>query len=86
MDIAKIIAKLDAEIASRSDLHFGIKVGSDVYHELARAGKLKVSTFTALGVGAFPMEFMTYDGKVHIFEDPFVSGDDVAIGAPRSNS
>ena len=59
MDIATIINAIDAEISTRSSDRFGIKVGGELYKELAKAGKIKKATF-AHATGAFPEERFAY--------------------------
>ncbi|WFS69558.1 hypothetical protein CFBP4996_26565 (plasmid) [Agrobacterium leguminum] len=60
MPINEIIAEIEAQIASRPTNKFGIKVGSELYKELAKAGKVQWKTFTMEGTGLFPIDLPAY--------------------------
>jgi len=82
LDIAIISKQIDAEISSRSSNKFGIKVGGELYKELAKAGKIKKVTFSAFGTGAFPEKLPAYDGKIFIYVDWELPDDAYVVGTP----
>jgi hypothetical protein len=49
MDINTIKANIDSEVSTRSSDKFGIKVGGELYKELAKAGFIKMATFFMIG-------------------------------------
>lgn len=84
MDINTIKTTIDNEVSTRSSDKFGIKVGGELYKELAKAGFIKMATFSAWGTGAFPQELPAYEGKYYIFHDWELDDYDFKIGTPAS--
>jgi hypothetical protein len=84
MDISTIKAAIDIEVSTRSSGKFAIKVGGELYKELAKAGFIKLATFSAFGTGAFPQEFPAYEGKYYIFCDWELDDYAFKVGNPAS--
>ncbi len=84
MDFNTIKAAIDNEISIRKSDKFGIKVGGELYKELAKAGFIKKVTFSAFGTGAFPEEIPAYDGKYYIFHDWELDDYAFKVGVPAS--
>ncbi len=84
MDITTIINAIDAEISTRSSDRFGIKVGGELYKELAKAGNIKLATLAAFGTGAFPEKLPAYAGKYFIFHDWELGDYEYAVGVPKA--
>lgn len=83
MDITIITDAIDAEILRRSSDKFGIKVGWELYKELAMAGKIKLREFSAFGTGAFPVDLPAYNGKYFISLDWDLNDYECIIGDSR---
>lgn len=49
MDFFKIKAEIDTKISTRPSNKFGIKVGGELYKELANAGLIEMTEFSAYG-------------------------------------
>ncbi len=84
MDSAKIIAEIDAQIASRSSSNFGIKVGQDLYVELDKAGRIKKAKFGVLGTKLWEHDALAYDGKYAISYDWELGNDKFVVGTPAT--
>jgi hypothetical protein len=84
MDINTIKAVIDSEVSTRKSEKFGIKVGGELYKELAKAGHIKKVTFSAWGTGAFPEELPAYEGKYYIFHDWELGDYAFKVGTPAS--
>lgn len=83
MDIITIANAIDQEISTRSSDKFGIKVGGELYKALAEVGRIKMSKFSVLGIGAQIAEFPSYDGKYFIFHDWTLTDFAYEVGMPR---
>ena len=84
MTIDKIIADIDAQIATRTSGDFGIKVGNALFSALIKAGKIKKAKFGVMGTGLFECEFPAYDGKYVVTPDWEFPDDAFAVGTPRA--
>jgi len=84
MDLNTSKAAIDNEISTRKSDKFGIKVGGQLYIELAKAGYIKKVTFSAWGTDAFPEELPAYNGKYYIFHDWELGDYDFKVGTPAS--
>ncbi len=84
MDLNKIKAEIDREISTRKSDKFGIKVGGELYIELAKAGHIKKVSFSDWGTGAFPEELPAYHGKYYIFHDWELDDYDFKVGVPNT--
>jgi hypothetical protein len=84
MDISTIKTAIDNEVSTRSSDKFGIKVGGELYKELAKAGFIKLATFSVWGTGAFPQELPAYEGKYYIFHDWELDDYAFKVGTPAS--
>ena len=85
MDLGAIIQQIDTEIASRSSPDFGIKVGDELFKQLAAQGHIKKATFTVMGTGLFPMEWPAYKGKHAITPDWEMDDHGFVVGIPQSS-
>ncbi len=81
--LQQIIANIDAEIAKRDSDKFGIRFSLDLFNVLARAGKIKMATFTAFGIGAFPEQLPAYDGKYFASVDIDFEGLEFEVGVQK---
>ena len=84
MDISTIKTAIDNEVSKRSSDKFGIKVGGELYKDLAKAGFIKLVTFSVWGTGAFPQELPAYEGKYYVFHDWNLDDYDFKVGIPAS--
>jgi hypothetical protein len=84
MDISTIKAAIDDKVSTRASDKFGIKVGGELYKELAKAGFIKKETFSILGLGTFAQELPAYCGKYHIFHDWELDDYAFKVGNPAS--
>lgn len=84
MDIIAIKNEIDDEVSTRSSDKFGIKVGGELYKALAKAGFVKMATFSAWGTGAFPQELPAYAGKYYIVHDWEMDDFAFKVGTPAS--
>jgi hypothetical protein len=84
LDVENFCKEIDKEVSSRTSDKFGIKVGGELYKELARAGKIKLATFSIFGTGAFPEELPAYGAKYFIFVDWELDDYAFEVGVPRT--
>lgn len=86
MDIAEIKTKIDAEVSKRNSNEFGIRVGGELYKELAKSDLIKWVPFSLWGTGAFTEHLPAYEGKHFIFHDWRLADYAFEVGTPASSS
>lgn len=79
MNIAEVEAAMDNAIQANGSTNVGIRVGVELFEDLAKAGKIKETVFTERVSGRFPQTRGAYKG--HPIEiDPNLDPSEYAIG------